>query len=179
MEILRTLFLAIIFSLSALTSPQIKHEPERIPDEIMNAEFQSVDGSASINLRSHRDEVIVLAVWASWCEPCRMVISGLNDFNRDFSSRGVAVIGLNTETTAQERTDVRLFLENNKIHFKLGWLDEEKRKILLAERDVVPQFLIVRSDGVLVKRLVGWNQEHTFPMLREAIEEELIKPTSK
>ena len=177
----RSAFL-LVFALLAFPVPPVSAQSEaaaiRIPDEVMNAEFESVTGASTFRLGSGKDPVIVVALWASWCLPCRFVITALNDIKKDFKFRGIRVIGLTTEdpVTGSEVCD---FLNEGGVNFSIGWLDAARGKILMGGRDAIPQVLVLASDGTINKRFIGWNEPKTLPLLREALEEALIKPAPK
>src|SRR5438874_1800481 len=48
-----------------------------------------------LSTAEHRGSVIVLNFWASWCLECRSEMPVLERVQREFSSRGLAIIGVN------------------------------------------------------------------------------------
>jgi thiol-disulfide isomerase/thioredoxin len=170
-----TLLFAPAQALHVASPPSSQEKPayDRIPDEFKQAEFESIDRSHPISLGLGRGKVSVLAVWASWCKPCRLALIGLNDVQKDYSNRGVEVMGLTIEEPPKDLENVRGFLNKNKIDFRLGWIGANKRDALFGEHHVVPEILVITSDGAIVRRIEGWNAEHTIPLLRAALEEVL------
>ena len=59
------------------------------------------DGNAS--LADYKGKVVVLNVWASWCEPCREEMPLLQKTHEKISSQGGMVLGVDT----QDATDAR------------------------------------------------------------------------
>ena len=171
--------LTFIISLDSSVSAQAKPATTQIPDEIMTAEFRSVTDSAPIRLGADKGSLVVVALWASWCGPCRFVIAALNGEKKDFESRGVKVVGLTTEDPAKDSNEVHAFLTESKVGFSVAWLDAEHAKVLMGGRDAIPQILVIAGNGTVAKRFVGWNREHTIPQLREAVEEALTKASPK
>ena len=43
-----------------------------------------------------RGKLVVMDFWATWCVPCHIVMPQLEDLHREFSSRGVVVVGIST-----------------------------------------------------------------------------------
>ena len=172
-----TNFFFLIFSLGTTAYAQGDTKLDLVPNEVLEAKFQALDSSTLISLADHKDRLVVLALWASWCGPCRVAFTGLNDLNEAFASRGVDLIALSTENPDVGADAVRIFWKESKISFKLGWIGGENAHRLMGGRDVIPQFLVIAGGRVIVKRFIGWNPQHTLLRLREAVEEALSHPT--
>jgi len=54
-----------------------------------------------LSLTEYRGSVIILNFWASWCLECRPEIPVLERLQREFSSQGLVVIGVNTRETKE------------------------------------------------------------------------------
>src|SRR5687768_9249029 len=117
--------LSLILVLASPSVAQVRAPVEVVPEKAMEAEFQSVDGSASIRLSEHRGQVVILALWASWCTPCLQAVSGLSEFSKEFAGRGVVVIGLTTEDPIKEAEAVKSFVSEAKPELRLGWVTKE------------------------------------------------------
>jgi thiol-disulfide isomerase/thioredoxin len=172
------LLLTFVVPLDSSVAAQTKPSTTQIPDETMKAEFRSVTDSSSITLGANNDGVVVVVLWASWCGPCRLAIKELNSVNKDFAGRGVKVVGLTTEDSKQP-DGVHAFLSENNVTFAVAWLEAEHSKVLMGDRDAIPQIWVLAGDGAVAKRFVGWNQKQSMPQLREAIEEALIKAAAR
>jgi peroxiredoxin len=48
-----------------------------------------------LSMTEHRGTVVVLNFWASWCLECRSEMPMLERLQREFSSRGLSIIGVN------------------------------------------------------------------------------------
>jgi peroxiredoxin len=62
-----------------------------IPPEFIG---HTVDGQ-SFSLRSLQGKVVLLNFWATWCVECRPEMPVFEKLHREFSSQGLAVIGIN------------------------------------------------------------------------------------
>src|SRR6267142_3697236 len=64
-----------------------------------DVQFTKLDGSA-FRLKDLRGRVVVLNFWATWCIPCRSEIPSLSAMQKDFEGRGLRVIGVSYDDTA-------------------------------------------------------------------------------
>ncbi|HEX8492286.1 MAG TPA: TlpA disulfide reductase family protein [Pyrinomonadaceae bacterium] len=174
------LLIAISFLLChAALAQQNKSKPESLSEKVINAEFQSLDESPSIKLSDYRGKVIVLVLWASWCGPCRLAVTGLNDFNKDFTYRGVEVLGLSLENPTTDAENVHAFIRDSKPDYRLGWVNEDIAREFLGDKTVVPQILVCTDEGLILKRFLGYNPNKTIKELREIVEQALINPPAR
>lgn len=173
------ILIALSFLLCPVTLAQNKSKPKLLSEKVMNAEFQSIDESSSIKLSDYRGEIIVLVLWASWCGPCRMAMTGLSDFNKDYTYRGVEVIGLTLENPKTDAEDVRTFIRDSKPDYKLAWVNEAIAKEFLGDIASIPQIFVITDEGLIVKRLIGYNPTKTVEELREVVDQALTNPPTK
>src|SRR5512133_648433 len=96
----------------------------------------------------------VVDFWASWCEPCREQLPGLDRLARAYGDRGLAVYGVAFD---EDRTLVEAFLRATPVSFPVLW---EKGGGAIAGRfDVtrLPTTLVVDGDGVIRAVHLGYD----------------------
>src|SRR2546426_3711613 len=64
-----------------------------------DVQFIKLDGSP-LHLKDLRGRVVLLNFWATWCIPCRSEIPSLSGMQKDFESRGLSIIGVSYDDTA-------------------------------------------------------------------------------
>jgi cytochrome c-type biogenesis protein len=64
-----------------------------------DVQFTKLDGTY-LRLRELRGRVVLLNFWATWCIPCRSEIPSLSAMQKDFESRGLSIIGVSYDDTA-------------------------------------------------------------------------------
>jgi thiol-disulfide isomerase/thioredoxin len=166
--------ISIIFLFCQSTPSQTESNPNVVPENVMKAEFKSLDNNSTIRFPEYKGKIIVAFLWASWCGPCRLSVKSLNNLNRDFSKRGVELIGLTFDNPQTDARAVRKFIRLSKPKFKLGWIKYELANEWAQNKLIVPQFILFTGEGVIIKRFIGYDLNKTPGRLREAIEQALV-----
>jgi thiol-disulfide isomerase/thioredoxin len=163
------------------TPSQANSQPKVLSEKVMNAEFKSIDDTTSVSfkLTDYRGKIIVLALWASWCGPCRFTATSLNDLNKEYGSRGVEVLGLSSEDPKEDAQVVRATVKELQLEYTIGWINREVGKELVGDRNSIPQIFVITDEGLIVKRFIGWSPTQTPSLLREAVELALVNPPKK
>src|SRR5262252_8355769 len=73
--------------------------PEQAYAPAPDVQFTKLDGS-SFRLKDLKGRVVLLNFWATWCVPCRNEIPSLSAMQKDLDSRGLSVIGVSYDDTA-------------------------------------------------------------------------------
>jgi len=63
-------------------------------------------------LADYKDKVVLLNVWATWCEPCRDTLPVYTELARQYAARGLKVYALSVDEDARA---IEPFLEENDI----------------------------------------------------------------
>jgi thiol-disulfide isomerase/thioredoxin len=123
--------------------------PTAAPEELApDFAFSTLQGK-TLRLADLRGKTVILAFWATWCEPCRADMPLLEQFGRDHAER-VVVVGMNVR---EPESVTRPFIESLGITFPVGNAPEA----MLREYQVIslPLTFIIAPDGRLIKRFYG------------------------
>jgi len=107
----------------------------------------------TVALASLRGKVVVLNVWATWCEPCREEIPQLEALHRAYADSGLVMVGVSVDD-AGSAGDVRSFARDHGVTYAL-WLDPDKRFAMQFLTVGVPETFLVDRDGVIGFRKIG------------------------
>ncbi len=143
-----------------------------LPASVNSAELQAVSG-APIKLSDYLGKVLVVNLWATWCGPCRSEIPELVKLHKEFRSQGLEIVGLSTEDPEHSAEDVRNFVQDYKMSYRVGWATNEVALGLMQGRDSIPQSYVISRDGQVLKRFIGFHPVNTPPQIKEAIQEAL------
>ena len=143
-----------------------------LPASVTQVELRALTG-APIKLSNYAGKVLLVNLWATWCGPCRLETPELVKLNKEFRSQGLEVIGLSTENPDESADQVREFVQNYKVDYRVGWSGSQVAVELMQGRDAIPQSFVISRSGRIVKRFVGFNASATPDQIREAIQEAL------
>ena len=124
-----------------------------------------------LSMTEHRGTVIVLNFWASWCLECRPEMALLEWLQREFSSRGLLIIGVNAR---QNKEVIGRYAQELGLTFPLV-LDPDGKINALYGVIGLPTTFVVGRDGRVVAFAVGPRQWESAPA-RALIEALLTEP---
>jgi cytochrome c-type biogenesis protein len=132
-----------------------------------DVQFTRLDGQ-TMRLKDLHGRVVLLNFWATWCIPCRSEIPSLSAMQKDFDSRGLSVIGVSYDDTADM---VRSFQKDIRQDYE----------IVLGGRDVgaqlpaspLPTTYIIDREGRIREKMIGERSRAIFeaavkPLLDES-----------
>jgi peroxiredoxin len=79
-----------------------------------------------VSLEGLRGEVVVLNFWATWCHGCKLELPWFVQFEKQYGSRGLSVVGASTD--AEGWKIVRPFLAKKKLNYPVVIADESLTK---------------------------------------------------
>jgi len=102
----------------------------------------------SINVASYKGRVLLLDVWASWCDPCKQELPVLNEMARRLKSQGIDILAVSVD---QERENVDKFL---RLHGGGRWAltvahDPRGEVAELLQPDKMPTSYVVDRSGIV------------------------------
>lgn len=117
------------------------------------------------SLADFSGRVVVVNVWATWCEPCVREMPSLARLARRYADRPLTVVAVSAGDT---RDSVRAFLARNPVDVKI-LLAPERRTLLRAWRiRALPSTFVLDTSGHVRHRFVGerdWEADDVLEML--------------
>ena len=126
-------------------------------------------------LSDERGSVVLLDVWATWCEPCRDSLPMYQDLAKQFGSRGLKVYAISVDADPNLITP---FLEENKVALPVlldpaAAVAEETLRVRM-----MPTALLVDRAGVVRHVHEGFAEEYLQKYVTE-LEALLAEPAPK
>jgi cytochrome c biogenesis protein CcmG/thiol:disulfide interchange protein DsbE len=122
----------------------------------------AVDGTI-FRLSDHAGQVVIIDFWATWCPPCQEMIPVLKKLHRNFSDRGLLVLGVSLDNDGLEALGP--FVHREMIPYRIVMGDD---RVVRAFGGVttIPTLYIVDREGRLVRKMVGY---HSYADLENEI----------
>jgi peroxiredoxin len=155
------LFLAAIGILFAVVQ-STKKEPTVLEVGQAAPEFQlnTLDGK-SVKLSDYKGKVVLLNVWASWCEPCRQEMPDIQKAYETYKDQGLVVLGANLR---ENNVSVQGFVENMGLTFPILMDKDGNLATQTYKVKPIPTSFFIDKNGVL-------RQKAEMPMPYSFIEE--------
>ena len=104
-----------------------------------------LSGGQPTDLRELRGKVVYVDFWASWCTSCLLSFPFMNDLDRAYADRGLAVVGIDMD---QKPADAQRFLERHPAGFRVALGHNEACAKAFGVKAMPSSFLIDRR-GVI------------------------------
>ena len=77
--------------------------------------LKDLDGHI-VDLESLKGKVVIVDFWATWCEPCQVMIPWLEEFHNRYASQGLEIVGVSMDDDIK---DVKPFVDKAKMNYPI------------------------------------------------------------
>jgi len=109
-------------------------------------------------LADYAGRVVLLNIWATWCEPCRVEMPSMEALHRDFAAKGLHVVAVSIDQIAGP-PQIREYARELGLTFEI--LHDSAQAISRAYQvNGYPQSFVIGRDGTIRRRWIGaedWN----------------------
>ncbi len=103
-------------------------------------------------LSSYRGKVVLINVWATWCDPCKQEMPSLEKLYQSLQGQPFEILASSVD--ARGATDVTPFAYRYGLTFPI-LLDVDKKLPSLFHTTGYPESFIIDKKGIMVKRIIG------------------------
>jgi len=101
----------------------------------------------TIDVSAYKGRVLLLDVWASWCDPCKQELPVLNEMARRLKSQGIDILAVSVD---QERANVDKFLRTHGGRWSLTVAHDPHGAIAeTLQPDKMPTSYVVDRAGIV------------------------------
>ena len=134
-----------------------------------------LDGSGTFSLQDLRGDVVLLNVWATWCEPCKREIPALADIASDYEATDLHLIGVSIDRT-QSDDQIATVGRDLGATYPLA-RDKQNDFASVFHTTGVPVTVLIDRTGQVVRQWPGDIENH-LPDLHAAIDTALASSGS-
>jgi thiol-disulfide isomerase/thioredoxin len=121
-------------------------------------------------LADYKDKVVLLNVWATWCEPCRVEMPSIEKLHDEFASKGLAVVAISVDDPGAEQR-ILDFVKEYKLTFEVL---HDPRQVTTRNYQITgyPETFIIARDGTIRRKLIGaadWSSDANRALIRELL----------
>jgi peroxiredoxin len=141
-----TLLLTLAAIAPVIAQPAVRAIVQPAGERKAAPQFALKDSAGkTINLTDYRGKVLLLDFWATWCTGCKMEIPWFSEFEKAYSARGFAVVGVSMDESGWRV--VKPFLAETRIPYPI-LLGDDRTAQRFGIQALPDTFLIDRSGKV-------------------------------
>ena len=101
-----------VLAISVFLFPAWGHAKLKVGDSFPEFNLKRLGRSGNVSSKTFKGKVVVIDFWASWCEPCKIELPGLNSLYGKYKDKGVEMIAINVD---DEETKAKEFIAEHRI----------------------------------------------------------------
>lgn len=124
-----------------------------------------------VSLDQLRGQVVLLNIWATWCEPCREEMPSLERLHRRLAAEGLRIVAVSVDEGSPRV--VADFARAFGLTFAI-WHDPANRVGRAYRITGLPESFLLDRRGVIIKRVIGakvWDDSATVALVRRVLQE--------
>jgi len=130
-------------------------------------------------ITAYKGKVVLLNVWATWCEPCRVEMPSIEKLHQEFGPRGLVVLGVSVDDPGADDA-IRAFVKEYGLTFTI--LHDAKQQTKTNYQVTgFPETFVIGREGTIRKKVIGaadWSSESNRALIRELLGDSSASPTS-
>lgn len=129
-------------------------------------ELAALGGSGKVSSDALRGKLVLVELWASWCQPCIEGMDELHALHREYADAGFEILAISMDEGEAEVTDLRRRWPMPWTHAFAG--EARERMYATFETSSLPYSVLVDANGTILEesaapvpgKLRGWLEKH-------------------
>jgi thiol-disulfide isomerase/thioredoxin len=114
-------------------------------------ELESITDGRKVKLSDYRGKGVVLSFWATWCEPCKIEMPWLVEFQKKYGEAGLQVVGVAQDDSGKD--EILKFARNMGVNYPV--LQGKNAVADLYAVQGMPNTIYIGRDGKMLDQVVG------------------------
>ncbi len=114
-----------------------------------------------VSLSSLRGKTVLINFWATWCGPCKEELPDVEAISKQYSSKGLVVIGVSEDNGDSVLNDVSRFAAKHGLTYQIV-VDNNDIANAYGNINAIPTSFIVNKAGKIVDQWVGLRNKSFF-----------------
>jgi len=146
----------IVIVLAAVLALGLKLSPEIFPVQVGSTapQFTATDVKTGqpTTLAAFKGQVVLLNIWATWCEPCKIEMPSLEQLEKDVGPQGLKIVSVSIDEGGPDV--VKQFARDYGLTFRILH-DQSGRIQRIYQTTGVPESFVINRQGKIVKKVIG------------------------
>jgi thiol-disulfide isomerase/thioredoxin len=125
------------------------------------------------SLDEYRGKVVLLNIWATWCEPCRIEMPSIEALHKSLGPKGLQVVAISVDEPGFEK-QIRDFVQQYSLTFQVLHDPDSAGIRKLYQTTGYPETFIIGKDGLIRRKLIGatdWNSKGNRALIEHLLAE--------
>jgi cytochrome c biogenesis protein CcmG, thiol:disulfide interchange protein DsbE len=122
-------------------------------------------------LADYRGRVVLLNVWATWCQPCLVEMPALERLYQRLGGNDFKVVAVSVDVESD--SVVLAFARARGLSFDI-WHDPSRAIEQIYQTSGVPESFVIERDGRIIKKVIGpaeWDSPVNLALIRRLVTE--------
>jgi len=151
--------------------------PVMVGSKAPNFRAATLDGHGEKTLNDYKGQVVVLNVWATYCEPCKKELPSFERLYQEYGPKGLKLVAVSVDAGVSDDS-IRTFARNFGVTFEI--LHDSAGTIEQAYQTTgYPETFVIGREGDIRKKFIGaddWSSQGNRALIAQLLGLETPRP---